>query len=179
MKKDILRVAVIGPESAGKTTLCDALAKYYRTLWVPEYSRDYISALNRPYTKEDILFTIREQCKLEETALIQTEHILFSDTDPIIASVWMQDVYHEKSEEIENLIADYPYDLYLLLSSDLPFVEDPVRENPLRRQYFFDWYQRELEERKLNYAIIKGQGEIRIHSAIKEVDKLLSSQRKT
>ena len=71
----------------------------------------------------------------------------------------MQDVYHEKSEEIENLIVDYPYDLYLLLSPDLPFVEDPVRENPFTTiNIFFDWYQRELEERKLNYAIIKGRG---------------------
>jgi len=84
----------------------------------------------------------------------------------------MMDVYHEKSAEIEKLIQERAYDLYLLLSPDLPYVNDPVRENPARRDFFFDWYKKELEERQLPYRVITGTGESRLAIAIKEIESL-------
>ena len=38
----ICRIAFIGPECTGKTTLCENLAKYYQTQWVPEFMRTYL-----------------------------------------------------------------------------------------------------------------------------------------
>jgi len=172
MNNRIKRIALIGPESTGKTTLAEQLAKHYQTAWVPEYSRNYVENLNRKYTKEDILLTIREQCAAEDRMLEQANKFLFADTEPILAQVWMMDVYHEKSVEIEKLIQERAYDLYLLLSPDLPYVNDPVRENPARRDFFFDWYKKELEERQLPYRVITGTGASRLEFAIKEIESL-------
>lgn len=172
MNKRIKRIALIGPESTGKTTLAEQLARHYKTVWIPEYSRNYVENLNRKYTKEDILLTIREQCEEEDRLLEQANKFLFADTEPILAQVWMMDVYHEKSAEIEKLIQERAYDLYLLLSPDLPYVNDPVRENPARRDFFFDWYKKELEERHLPYRVITGTGESRLSFAIKEIESL-------
>ncbi|HKY04356.1 MAG TPA: ATP-binding protein, partial [Blastocatellia bacterium] len=35
------RVCLVGAESTGKTTIARALAEYYKTVWVPEYGREY------------------------------------------------------------------------------------------------------------------------------------------
>ena len=38
----IIKVVLFGPESTGKTTLSQDLAKHYNTVWVPEYAREYL-----------------------------------------------------------------------------------------------------------------------------------------
>jgi nicotinamide riboside kinase len=42
----IIKIAIIGPESTGKSTLAQALAAYYHEPWVPEIARNYIANLN-------------------------------------------------------------------------------------------------------------------------------------
>ena len=167
MKSDLFRVALIGPESTGKTTLCRQLAEHFHTCWVPEFAREYISTLNRPYTKEDIIYCAERQLESEEQMKSKANKILFTDTELIVCKVWLLDVFGECPEWIERKISENKYDLYLLTSLDLPFIEDPVRENPFRRQYFFDWYKAELKKRKFRYEIIEGLKEERIEKAVK------------
>ena len=38
----VIKVVMFGPESTGKTTLSQQLARYYNTVWVPEYAREYL-----------------------------------------------------------------------------------------------------------------------------------------
>ena len=173
MKPELFRVALIGPESTGKTTLCKELAEYYNTCWVPEYARELISKLNRPYTKEDIIFCAEQQLKSEKQIALKANKILFSDSEFIILKVWLLDVFGECPEWIEKNIAENKYDLYLLTSPDIPFIDDPVRENPNRRQFFFEWYKSELDKRKFRYEIIEGLKESRIKNAIQSVKKCI------
>ena len=169
MKSEIFRVALIGPESTGKTTLCIELAKHFNTCWVPEFAREYISALNHPYTKEDIIHCAEKQLESEEHLQSKAHKILFSDTELIVCKVWLLDAFGECPEWIERKIMENKYDLYLLTTPDLPFIPDPVRENPHRRQYFFDWYKAELEKRKFRYEIIAGLRKDRLKKAIERV----------
>ena len=53
------KIVVTGPESTGKSTLCEQLAKKYNTTWVPEYAREYLLKLGRPYTYDDLLIIAR------------------------------------------------------------------------------------------------------------------------
>ena len=169
MKNEIVRIALIGPESSGKTTLCKELAEHFQTCWVPEFARDYISNLNRRYTKEDIIYCAEKQLESEEKFIKSANKILFSDTELIICKVWLLDVFGECPEWIEQKINDNKYDLYLLTRPDLPFISDPVRENQHRRQYFFDWYKAELEKRKFQYKTIYGLKEERFNKAIESI----------
>ena len=36
------KVVILGPESTGKSTLCEQLATHYNTIWVKEYAREYL-----------------------------------------------------------------------------------------------------------------------------------------
>jgi nicotinamide riboside kinase len=42
-----LRVAILGAESSGKSTLAAGLAQRYRSAWVPEYLREFVDTMGR------------------------------------------------------------------------------------------------------------------------------------
>ena len=65
----IQRIVVIGPESTGKSTLCDELAQHYETMWVAEYARQYLITNGKKYTQNDLLSIAQGQWNLEEEAV--------------------------------------------------------------------------------------------------------------
>ena len=175
MKHKILRVALIGPESTGKSTLCKQLAAHFNTCCVTEFSREYIASLNRPYTKEDIIFCSEQQLKTEEEILPKANKIIFADTELIVARIWLLDVFGEYPDWIDKMIIEKKYDLYLLTNDDIPFVTDTVRENPNRREYFFNRYKSELEKREFRYDVVDGIGEVRLSRAIKIIENFFNN----
>jgi NadR type nicotinamide-nucleotide adenylyltransferase len=166
MTDKIKRIALIGPESTGKTTLCNELAHYFKTVWVPEYSREYIERLHRSYTLDDIEFCTKKQLELEDLLLQTANEFIFCDTELIVAKVWCEDVFKYCPDWIEAELAQRKYDLYLLTCADLPYIEDPVRENPLRREYFFGLYKDELEKRNFDFEMVTGTGNNRFKNAL-------------
>jgi nicotinamide riboside kinase len=154
------KVGVIGPESTGKSTLSQYLAKRYEGLWLPEYARIYLEERARErgsayaYTHEDVLRIAEYQVKqLHE--LSQQEGLAFFDTELIITKVWLQHKYGECPAFIEEALREYPMDMYLLCYPDLEWEPDPVRENPNIREYLFDWYEREVQALDVPYYIIR------------------------
>ena len=63
------KIVVIGPESTGKSTLCEQLAQHYHTTWCPEYAREYLTTNGLAYTFEDLLAIAKGQVALEEAAV--------------------------------------------------------------------------------------------------------------
>jgi NadR type nicotinamide-nucleotide adenylyltransferase len=175
LSDSIIRVALIGPESTGKSSVCALLAGYFHTAWVPEFARSYLETLGHRYTEEDVLYCAKKQIESEKLLLNVANKILFSDTEMINFRVWLMDVYGNCPQWIENEITQNKYDFYLLMKPDIPFENDLVRENPQRRDYFFTLYKSELEKRNFHYAIVDGTGEERFKSAVKAVEKILFS----
>jgi NadR type nicotinamide-nucleotide adenylyltransferase len=170
-KKDrIFRVALTGPESTGKTTLAEALAMHFRTNWVKEHAREYLSGLDRSYSMDDILAIAREQLRQEQTALQNANGLLFSDTELILIKVWSEDVFNDCPDWIRKNILPYRYDLYLLTAPDIEWKYDPLRENPHRREFLFDWYERELKIIGARYSVISGSGKARLENAIRATE---------
>lgn len=166
------RIVITGPESTGKTILCQKLAAYYHAQWLPEYARTYIEKLNRPYTREDVLHIAKKQIELEEE-LAKNSQILFVDTDLIITKVWLLHVYGTCPDWIDEWLKVAPRSLYLVCEPDLPWEFDPVRENPELRDYFMKWYCREIESFGFSYKLVSGEGEMRTRNAIQKLDTVL------
>ena len=171
----IKRIALIGPESSGKTTLCMQLAAHYKTAWVPEYARMFMENLNRPYTYEDVVHCTREQINAEDTLLQKANRFLFCDTELINCKIWFDDVFKKEPAWLEEEITKRKYDLHLLTSPDLEWVHEPVRENPHRREYFFNLYKQQLEKRNFVFRIVNGSGEARLDSAVRFIDSLFNN----
>jgi len=177
-KNSIIRIALIGPESTAKSTLSEALAKHFNTVWVPEYSRNYLSSINRKYNLDDIILIAKEQLKQENELIKNANKFIFADTELIISKVWCLDVFNVYPEFISDNLVKNKYDLYLLTCPDLPFVKDVLRENPHRRDFFFDWYLKEINNINGKYFFVNGVGEERLNNCVEAVNNFTTSLRK-
>jgi NadR type nicotinamide-nucleotide adenylyltransferase len=169
----LIKVAVTGPESTGKSTLACILANHYQTLWVPEYARDYLDKLNRPYTFNDVEKIAREQVALEDKLRSDAKNLLICDTELIVIKIWMEYKYHQVPDWIVSEIKNRKYDIYLLCNIDIPWEPDPQRENPGLREFFFNWFKKEVDALKGNCIIISGDQQHRTNAAINAIDILL------
>lgn len=155
----MFKVGIIGPESTGKTTLAKYLAKRYNGIFVAEYAREYMENISRPYTREDVETIARYQ--IEQLSLISSQEsgtqaeVLFFDTELIITKVWFEYKYGKCPEWLIKALHRYPMDVYLLCYPDLPWIYDPVRENPDIRQELFERYETEIQALDIPYYIIR------------------------
>jgi len=170
----IIKIVITGPESTGKSWLASQLAQKYNTAWVPEYAREYIDKLNRPYNKADILKIAKRQIENENILLEKADEILFCDTDLTVAKIWSEHVYKSCHEWILKNINKQHYDFYLLCDIDIPWQEDYQREHPHLREYLFGLYKNELENRGVEFEIISGVGQKRLKKAILAIEHYLN-----
>jgi NadR type nicotinamide-nucleotide adenylyltransferase len=168
----IQRIAVTGPESTGKSRLAEELALHYRTRWVPEYAREYIDKLARPYEQDDILQIARGQLRDEQLMLTKAKQYLFCDTELIVTKIWSDVKYGRCDPWILEQIENNKYDLYLLCNIDLPWESDPQREHPHMREKLFELYLNELTERGFPFKVVHGTGKARLDHAIGFVKNL-------
>lgn len=168
------KIVVIGPESTGKSTLSAQLAAHYQTLWVPEFARDYLMQLNRPYEQEDLLRMAEGQLITEDAAATNANQFLICDTDLHVIKVWSEAKYGDCDPRILELIASRKYDLYLLTYIDIAWEDDPLREHPKpeEREYFYQVYRDIVMNSGLPWADIRGGYEERLQIAIEAVEKL-------
>ena len=139
-------------------------------LLVPEYARSLIENLNRPYTYEDVEYIAREQIKLRNMYSSNTSDWVFFDTDLIITKVWFEEVYRNVPDWLESEIQKNKMDLYLLCSTEPPWVQDSVRENGgERRLYLFCRYKEELKKYGFPFFVVNGLGEKRFSNALKGI----------
>jgi len=173
---NIFRVALIGPESTSKSTLSEQLAAHYNTVFVKEYSRGYLKNIHRKYTLDDVITIAKKQLEQEEELIPKANKLIFADTELIVSRVWCEDVFKVSPEWIQENIVPYKYDLYLLTYYDLPWEADPVRENGHRREFFYEWYERELNAIDAKYVVIKGSGDERLAAAVEAVEGFIKQR---
>ncbi len=169
----VRRIAIVGPECTGKTNLSIALAEHYKTVWVPEYARGYIERLERPYEESDLYTIAQWQLFTEDELALQANSVLICDTDLTVIKVWSEFKYGHCDPRILSMMKARTYDLHLLTGIDIPWENDPQREHPDKREYFYNLYKKELEQSALNVVEIKGERSARIEQAVLLIDRLL------
>lgn len=181
------KIVAIGPESTGKSTLCEQLANHYETMWCPEYAREYLLANGTNYNYENLLTIAKGQIALEEEYIskIESQSLplleaggnmpLFIDTDMYVMKVWCEFVFGKCHRFILDSIVARKYDLYLLCNTDLPWTKDELREYPdtKTRDKLFYMYKDILVHQQVPWIEIKGTQNERLQIAIEAVDKLL------
>lgn len=173
MNKAIKKIAIVGPESTGKSTLSQQLAKYYNVPWVPEYARYYCAALTTPCTLQDEVNMFHGQVALEESVLAMADtDFIICDTTFITVKIWSDEMFGETPQVVLDELHKRPYDLYLLLDIDLPWQEDPLRDFPTMREHFLEIWHKELKQLKANYVVVGGI-ENRLQNAITAIDDFL------
>ena len=176
-KSNCIKVALFGPESTGKTTLAQALAKHYNTMWVPEFARTYLEEKwyksQEICAPEDILPIAVGQIKLENEALKRANKIIFCDTTLLSTQVYLEAYFDgwcdKKVVQANN---ENRYDLYILTDIDVPWEKDLLRDRPNHREEMFHKFATALVQRNLNYTLLNGSHEQRMKCAIEKIDEL-------
>jgi len=150
------KIAIIGPESTGKSELAQHLARHYDTEWVPEYARFYLDRLDREYEQHDLTSIAEGQLAWEDEKAEYSNNYLICDTNLIIIKVWSDHKYGKTDDWIEQQLKSRTYDFYLLNNIDLPWMPDPQREHPKLREHFLKVYHEYLEANDLPYALVSG-----------------------
>lgn len=181
------KIVIIGPESTGKSTLCEQLAQQYNTMWCPEFAREYLLTYGTNYSFDDLLSIAKGQLALEEeyVSMLKGQHStpdknqtncppLFIDTDMYVMKVWCEFVFNKCHNWILKQIAARKYDLYLLCNTDIPWVKDELREYPdlERRQQLYHIYKDLLINQSTPWVEISGSYEERLAKALTAVNAL-------
>ncbi|MDR2834846.1 MAG: ATP-binding protein [Bacteroidales bacterium] len=167
----IKKIVLTGPESVGKSLLVKQLGDYYSAPCVFEIAREYLNIHGNSYTQNDVIEIAKLQIQVEKDLINQDHKIIFLDTDLIVTKIWLQHCYGDYPKWIDEYIFAHLADLHLLCYPDLPWIDDPLRENPKLRMYFFEKYRQEIKSFNMNYEIIKGFGEERFYNAFNAVEK--------
>jgi len=169
------RILITGPESTGKSALAAALAHKYEGIVVPEYARDYIESLGRPYEYGDVEHIARQQIK-EYGENEKASTWIFFDTWLIITRVWFEVVYGSAPDWMDECIGQARFQMVLLCATDIPWISDPVRENGgQKREILLDTYKYELDRFDLEWVLVTGTGEERLTRAMKLINKKISN----
>lgn len=175
---DVIKIVLFGPESTGKTTLSEQLARHYNTVWVPEYAREYLQAKwnneRKTCESKDLLPIAEGQMNLENTLAKKATKILVCDTDLLETKVYSEAYYVGHCDPIlEKHALKNTYGLYFLTYIDVPWELDDLRDKPLERERMFLYFKNTLEKYDRNFVILKGDKKTRLTTAVKHIDKLL------
>jgi NadR type nicotinamide-nucleotide adenylyltransferase len=167
----IKRIVIIGPESTGKTILCEQLAEHYHTVFVPEYARTYFEEHDiDSYDTSDLEKIAKKQLQLEKDYLPKANRFLFCDTSLITIKIWAMHKFNKVPSFITKSIKDNDYDLTLVTNNDVPWVADPQRRNEDLREHLFKSNKHELQKLDIDYKIIKGIGDARLKNTIQLIE---------
>ena len=175
---DIVKVVLFGPESTGKTTLSEQLARHYNTVWVPEYAREYLQDKwnNERKTCEphDLLPIAEGQIKLENHLAQKASGVLICDTDLMETKVYSEVYYLGYCDPIlEKYALENTYDLYFITYIDIPWEKDDLRDKPDERERMFLYFRDTLEKYHRNFVILKGDRKTRLATAVDYINQLL------
>ncbi|SEL59734.1 AAA family ATPase [Parapedobacter koreensis] len=183
MKHDsgqLIKIAVVGPESTGKSTIAEQLARYYGTVCVPEYAREYCKYLNREYTLQDELNMFYGQLALERSLVpLAQNNLLVCDTMILTIKVWCDHLFDYTPDAVLEALQTMQYDYYLLMDIDLPWVDDPLRDFPNLRKHFMEVWHTELQAIHANYVVVSGLGVDRFANALAAINHYLKSHEAT
>lgn len=177
---EIIKIALFGPESTGKTTLAKQLAEYYKTEWVPEYAREY---LQEKWDKnqqicdvEDMLPIAYGQTKLENESALRANKYLFCDTNLLVTKVFSEVYYDFCDPLLDQAAREHEYDLFFLTDIDVPWEKDDLRDRPDERESVFAIFKQSLIDNKKPFVILSGDKKLRLKKAIAIINNLTKAK---
>lgn len=172
----MIKIAITGPESTGKSTISKSLAEHFQVKWYPEYAREYLTPREGKYNYEDLKIIAKEQDELRKANHLE-EKIAFYDTENLVLQIWSEYKYGKVDPFISRLVQNQEFDHYFLMNPEgMPWEYDPLRENPGERLALFTHYKSAVESYGFPYTVLKGDEEERIEKAINVTDDILLSK---
>ena len=173
LKKNTKIIVITGAESTGKSTLTEALAKYFGVPYIPEIAREYVEKLTHKYNYHDVESIARAQIEQFNKLKNGNHEYLFMDTWLIITKIWFDVVFKKEPAWLLDEIQNTKIDLFLVCDIDIPWTPDPVRENGgENRIKLHKMYIASISSFNFAYRLVNGLNEERIKNAVQFINNL-------
>ncbi len=154
------KVVFLGAPATGKTTLAESLAKKYRTVWMPEYGREYWERHQQERRLSlGQLLEIAETHRAREAArAAEANRFLFVDTDATTTCMFSRYYHgaaHPRLEELASQVRDR-YNLFFLCEDDIPYDNTWDRSGEAQRAVFQKQIRADLLARRIPFFSLRG-----------------------
>ena len=177
---NILKIAMFGPESTGKTTLAQQLATHFETQFVPEFARNYLqekfNKTKESCQPEDLLPIAIGQTKSENDGLNTANKFLFCDTNLLVTKVYSEIYFKFCDPILEKAAKKHQYDLFFLTDIDLPWQKDDLRDSEKVRNKSFEVFENALIDNQKPYIKLSGNPDNRLQKAINIINNLVNAK---
>jgi nicotinamide riboside kinase len=179
---EALRIAILGAESTGKTTLAAALAPRLaqdtglRVAWVPELLREWCEHVGRTPQAHEQAAILRAQHERIEAAAAAHD-VVICDTTALLTAVYSRMVFGDRTLDERAVALHRRMSMTLLTALDLPWVADGLqRDGPQVREPVDTMLREFLIGHGLPWSLVAGQGAARLEAAVDALAPLLRPQ---
>lgn len=173
MTDKVARVAILGGESTGKSTLAAALAERYRTIWVPEYLREFVETQQRTPLSHEQFGIASTQVERERALLPQASRFLFCDTTPRMTAMYSLHYFGAIDAALDALMRSHAYDFTIVTAPTNPWSGDGLmRDGDEVRQAVHKLVVEHLQSAGISYLLVDGDVARRVQQT---VDYLLAA----
>jgi len=179
----VLKVAIVGAESTGKSQLAHALAQALasefglRCVVVDEWLRDWCALQDRTPRADEQRGIALEHARRIAAAAEADVDVVLCDTTPLMVAVYSDLLFEDRTLEPLARECQQGMDMTLLTSLDLPWVADGLqRDGPHVRAPVDARVRARLGEWATTWSLVSGSGPARIASALDALRPLLRRQ---
>jgi HTH-type transcriptional repressor of NAD biosynthesis genes len=157
----VKRIAIVGPESVGKSIMSKNLAEHFDTNFALEYGRTFYECNGNKVGIDDFIHISDGRQLIEDGLIKNSNKLLFCDTEDITTYLFSKMFFPEEYKSIESSIISristkFKYDLYILLRPDCESIQDGTRNFLEKRLDHYNDIKNELIKYKLNYVEVGG-----------------------
>ena len=175
----LVRVAIVGPESVGKSTLAAHLAEHTGGRDVQEFARDAFPWGDPDYRAlpEHMVAICDGHRRWLDEAAATADRWLFSDTEALSTLAWSELYFGQVPEGVHDYVEAQAFDVYLLLDADVPWVADGTRTWADHRRPLHRRLRELLLQHDLPFREISGSWTQRFDRALAILDELGAPRR--
>lgn len=175
-KHFVKKIAIVGPESTGKSTLTRKLSSYFNTNFLPEYGR-FVSEQKPELEIDDFHKISMGRQQLENWLVESSNKLIICDTEDITtytySKMYCPNDYKKYEDYFVDKIDSHDYDLYILLSPDCDAIQDDTRRFLHNREGHFNDIKSNLDRFCKIYFTIGGNWKSRYEDSKRLIKELI------
>lgn len=172
-----IKVAILGTESTGKTSLAEKLSKYFNCGLVLEAAREIIANSNN-FSFDDLHLVASEHSNRIDKTILADSPLVIIDTDIHTTKSYSRFTFEKELEISTDIYNSNRANIYLYLNNDVEYIQDGTRLSEAERNLLDLSHRQVLTDHNIDIIEINGDWDERFEKAVEQINKLIATNGK-